>query len=511
MAITNRERQVFTQNEFKGIFYTNDPASLGEGFLADCRDFFVSTSENELLARPGWVNLAQSGMPYGVDWMTIYRTSARNEIVCANRTTNLMYTQNQNNLVTTYNSVDFGSTEMAVQYNDNLYILNFAGGIYKYDGNTVSTVASTPNLSYGVIFKDRLFGNHPRGSNPSRVYYCDSTDLTSWPGANFFDVNPGDGAFVECSYPINDRLLVFKNNKTYALIFSSADPAYWTLQLISPTVGCISRHSVKDINGLVYFASNDGIYRTDGYTLEPVSRAINSTVFPTSTSAPVGSSPRYLTAGKWKDFYVFSTPYNNTDKLIFLFNTKFNSWWSFTTPTETLWSYFTEYENPVWGSESVPVTTLIACPHRDYQLTFSYFGGLADGGSVKYTYTERDVDNNITFVEPQLRTKSFDFGNPFNYNKVQDIYVVASGVQNNALRVIPIPDDSAYSDRVFYFLKDQVAQSFRSPVMAWCNSFGVSVEMDITYAPAVLEFQPALYQIGIGYKPGRELIHSGTR
>lgn len=499
-----RQRSILDVQTDKGLFFSNDPSSLPDGYLADSRDFFVAQTPKELLLRPGFLNLAATNWPVGANWLAAYRTPSRNELVCANRVTDKLYTQNQANLVTQYSSASFTGTEMAVQYGDSLYIINNNAPVYKYDGTVVTVLASTPAGSYATVMRDRLFVAVP---NSTRVNYSipgDFTDIGS--GTNFFDVGvSGDGGWTEAVYQVGDRLLLLKNNSVWALIFSSADPAYWSQKLISNDVGCISKFSVVDINGVVYFATSKGIYRTDGFTVQGISDPINRQIFPSNATTPASSISRYLTAGKWNDHYVFSTPYNNADRLIFLYNTKFDSWWSWTTPTGTPMAFFQEFPNMYWGSATQPVNTLVMIPHTDYSLTFAYLAALADGGSVQYSYSERDVDNNIKFVLGDLTTKAYSDG---TWKKLIDIAVSASAVQNNSLRIQPIVDERTLPDTLSYFRYTGDLHNFRKPTIRYGNSLAARLRLDMSMSTSVVEARSAIYSIQFGIKPGRELTTS---
>lgn len=488
----------------KGLFFTNDPSSLPDGYLADSRDFFVAQTPKELLVRPGFLNLAATNWPVGADWLATYRTSTRNELVCASRSTNTLYTQNQANLVTQYMTVTLSGTEMALQYGSNLYIINNNAPVYKYDGSAVTVLASTPAGSYATVMRDRLFVTVP---NSTRVNYSlpgDFTDIGS--GTNFFDVGvSGDGGWAEAVYQVGDRLLLLKNNSVWALVFSSADPAYWSQKLISNDVGCVSKFSVVDINGVVYFATAKGIYRTDGFTVRGISDPINRQIFPSNATTPASSISRYLTAGKWNDHYIFSTPYNNVDNLVFLYNTKFDSWWSWTTPTGTLMSFFMEFPNMYWGSATQPVNTLVMIPHTDYALSFAYLAALADGGSMQYSYSERDVDNNIKFVLGDLTTKSYSDG---KWKKFADIAVSASAVQNNSLRLQPVVDERTLPDTLSYFRYSRDVHYFRKPVIRYGNSIAARVRLDMSMSTGVVDLRSAIYGITFGIKAGRDLTES---
>lgn len=81
------------------------------------------------------------------------------------------------------------------------------------------------------------------------------------------DAWPGD-YFIECVRPITgigvtaNGLLVFTDNST--IIVSGTGPTSLAKSTLSKTQGCISHYSIANLDGIVYWASNDGICASSG-------------------------------------------------------------------------------------------------------------------------------------------------------------------------------------------------------------------------------------------------------
>lgn len=176
-----------------------------------------------------------------------------------------------------------------VQYNELLFMPRLTTTIVSYDTLAAGAIAGSPAASQLLVFKDRMFtictSSTTVGESSKLRYsllYADPTapnftGAAAWTVATqFISFGSGDGDKIVAIAVLNDVIFVFKQQSTYALYASSGSPSAWTVKVISTQIGCICRDTVVEINGLLYFESMDGIYRTDGISFEEVSAPVRS-------------------------------------------------------------------------------------------------------------------------------------------------------------------------------------------------------------------------------------------
>lgn len=68
---------------------------------------------------------------------------------------------------------------------------------------------------------------------------------------------------ITAAIKFGGQIIVFKENSMYRMTYVGGD-ATWATSLISDQVGCPSRHGVVNVDGVLYFVSQNGFYRFDG-------------------------------------------------------------------------------------------------------------------------------------------------------------------------------------------------------------------------------------------------------
>ena len=178
---------------------------------------------------------------------------------------------------TTFTSIGTYTVAYGVQYANNFYMVREAGTLVQWTGAAVSTIAGSPNGSFCLVYRDRLFvlSSSAAGSLNSRLYYSKIADLsaTGWVSTSFIDVQPGDGDFLTCLAVIHDLLIVFKTRTTWALYVQGL-PENWVLRSINPAIGCVSKYTPREIEGFLYFVGPQGVYKTDGNIFDDISSNI---------------------------------------------------------------------------------------------------------------------------------------------------------------------------------------------------------------------------------------------
>jgi hypothetical protein len=89
------------------------------------------------------------------------------------------------------------------------------------------------------------------------------------PGGGWLEFNDGrKEGVVEAMWSYGTYLLVFKRQAVFTVTGFSEDT--FTVRRLSRHVGAVGPECVQELNGLVYFLSDDGLYVTDGTSVEPV-------------------------------------------------------------------------------------------------------------------------------------------------------------------------------------------------------------------------------------------------
>ncbi len=185
-----------------------------------------------------------------------------------------------------------------VQYIDIAYILTASSGVYRWDGTTLTAIAGSPSGTFMGVFKDRLFVVN--GSGPfiinSRLYYSDIGNGSSWTSTNFIDVISDSYDVLQSVYPMQDKLLIFKNNRIYSL-YIQGSPLNWILRLTRSNLGSLYPKTFSEYKGNLYFLGTDGVYITDGAEFTLISDKVKDKIYTLQNPA----------AGFFKDRYLLST------------------------------------------------------------------------------------------------------------------------------------------------------------------------------------------------------------
>lgn len=137
-------------------------------------------------------------------------------------------------------------------YSDTTAYLSL-GGVLQEDGGL------PPYTLYAIIYKDRAYyAGDP--TYPDRVWFSVKEQPELVDAENFFRTASGEavtGLGVQ-----GDTLVVFTPN-TMDVVKEFATDDFARRQ-VSPSIGCISHHSIVNINDRLWFASSGGIYVWDG-------------------------------------------------------------------------------------------------------------------------------------------------------------------------------------------------------------------------------------------------------
>ena len=124
-------------------------------------------------------------------------------------------------------------------------------------------VATVPRGTCAVGHKERLFVAGDT-AKPNRLYFSDAAKFADFPGANFVDINPGDGQSIIDVVVYNDNLMIFKNDSTYVLSYDTA-PNQAVVRKVSGTVGASTRKCVLLYENNLYVYHEGNVYEVVNY------------------------------------------------------------------------------------------------------------------------------------------------------------------------------------------------------------------------------------------------------
>ena len=143
------------------------------------------------------------------------------------------------------------------------YLIGYDGlnDPWTWDGqaSAILLLPGTPPIgNIGIVFQNYLFYAGV-ATAPSRLYFSDLGDPTTWPAINFIDVpSPYDGDPITGLAILYGNLIIFKRHSIYIMTGTSATT--FALSATNAAVGCVSPYSVVGVENNVYFVSDKGLY-----------------------------------------------------------------------------------------------------------------------------------------------------------------------------------------------------------------------------------------------------------
>ncbi len=271
-----------------GINTYSDPAQIADDEMVDCINFDLSL-DGSLVSRPPWKTLdarkftstaTGSNPPDSYQLIIGTGTYESNRFVIISSShegaaaSYIYYVDGINAGVIA--KIADGAHSKAHRYANDIYLVPDIGsdglGVkYALAGGLVTAIASMPVGYASIIYKDRLWISGRRNvTNNSRLFFSDLANFTSWPGTNFFDINPGDGDAVNELAVYQDNIVVFKDNATYVLAYDTG-PAQAVLQVINTDVGAMGPRCVDSYENSVFVLKYNQVYEMSNYDFVRVS------------------------------------------------------------------------------------------------------------------------------------------------------------------------------------------------------------------------------------------------
>ena len=132
---------------------------------------------------------------------------------------------------------------------------------YQWNGAaaSISLLAGSPPVgNIGIVWQNRVWF---AGANTARTraYYSDAGDPETYGASSYIDVpSPYDGDEITGFSVLYGNLVVFKRRSIY--IIQGDAPSNFTVSATNSSVGCVSPYSIVNVENLIYFVSDKGLY-----------------------------------------------------------------------------------------------------------------------------------------------------------------------------------------------------------------------------------------------------------
>lgn len=166
------------------------------------------------------------------------------------------------------------------------------GGISWTPGGGAVAVAAIPRGEKCIVHKNRLYicpGETGASATASRLSFSAAADFTTFPGANFIDVSPGDGDTLNNVAVYQDNLLLFKGESTHVLAYD-LDPVDAILREINPVVGSGGSFGVAQYENTVYAMHRNKVYEIVNFNFAAINLKLP---FVFDNSLPTGTTARF--------------------------------------------------------------------------------------------------------------------------------------------------------------------------------------------------------------------------
>jgi hypothetical protein len=277
-----------------GLNIGSDPVLIGDTELIDCLNFELDI-DGSLISRPA-INVAFQGattprlLIFGsvVFSGTLYLFATQNGGTYVSSTGGSAWTQlNPGGLSRECKTMEVYNNTVWMPATPN----SANGGISWTPGGGAVAVAAMPRSEKCTVHKNRLYcvPGESATTNSSRLTFSQSADFTTWPGANFIDVQPGDGDTLNNIAVYQDNLLLFKGESTHVLAYD-LDPTDAILREINPVVGSTGSFGVVQYENTVYSMHRNRVYEINNFNFAFLNAKV-PLVF--DNALPTGTVTRY--------------------------------------------------------------------------------------------------------------------------------------------------------------------------------------------------------------------------
>ena len=175
---------------------------------------------------------------------------------------------------------------------------------------------------------------------PSRVYFSELDDITTYTATDFFDVDTSDGTRVRGLLSTFDALYIFKDYSIWRLTGTNRDD--FVLEKVVTGIGTMSQQSIAVVNNLIYFTTskNDIAVYDGAYTIKFISSKIRETISGLNFSRTTNNLGIAFSTYRHNDFDYYcavSLAGSGTNNRVLLFDTAYGAWTKFKGMNANAW------------------------------------------------------------------------------------------------------------------------------------------------------------------------------
>jgi len=273
-------------------------------------------------------------------------------------------------------------------------------------GATATATVSPPPQGLRLLIntENRLFAVGS-GTNRNTLYASDILDPSIWDATNSIIVNGDDGDEITAIVPYyKNRIIVFKKRRVFQVDVPSdaTTAADWIVSIISNNTGCVATGTAVQVSSDILFLSDNGIRSlvrsvADDFSSVgiPISEIVKDVIQSINTQAIAVSTAMYYDN---RYFLAIPTEANDTNDTLLVYNTALGAFEGTWTP-KVMQFALTNFNAE--GSRLMLKNTT--------GLISKYAGFKSPAGTTSSDY----VDSGTSY-ESFVRTKDFDFGDPFS-------------------------------------------------------------------------------------------------
>ncbi len=260
-----------------GLNTASDPTAVADSELVVCNNFELDI-DGSLVSRPPIVETTNLSATWTERIVIIGRGSFPGGDYLIGSNTNGTFHFNG----TTWTLISAAlKSRVALQYNDNMYIVPLPGtgangGRWNPSGGFTAD-AAMPEGEAAVFHKSRMFivPGISATTNQSRLRFTDPITSTtlSWTSTNLVDVSQGDGQNLIDILIYNDNLMLFKQDSTYLLAYD-IKPADAILRNINSVIGVTTRNCAVTYENSVFVFHEGQVFEIINYDFSRINMKV---------------------------------------------------------------------------------------------------------------------------------------------------------------------------------------------------------------------------------------------
>jgi hypothetical protein len=345
----------------EGLYEGLEASTLGQGYAQELENW-VPESSGGLRARVGWSSASTTSAPgtrrnCGLGYIASPTARILSAFTTTVDTEVQVYSIDKASIAsgswTSRDTITVASgasshVDFALGLGYAYYTSAAFGAVRRYSGSgSGAAVSGSPAGARTLAFhKSRIFAGGD-STNPTRLWYSDINDGSTWGANNYIEVGKDDGEPIECLEVFQDQLLIGKENSLWVLTGAGSDT--FALHYLG-SLGCApGRTIVRTPYGAV-IAGKTYVSMFQGADPQPISEPIERSY---------GMTGSYMSAA-----YI--------DKTCYVLDAAASKYWAYNLDTGKWWKESVNGSNRYPNNLMVQANTLYAGPNASTTVALFY-------------------------------------------------------------------------------------------------------------------------------------------